>query len=99
MSARQFVRRIDRDGAGGQADEVEQGVLVPRENAPPGAFRQAHYATISTCSRRGPCAPRIRICAMSAEREGPVIMLIARGSAQAASTSRRYEETPYTGQP
>src|SRR4051794_21701453 len=38
------------------------------------------FPTTSTCRRRGPCAPRIKICPISAEREGPVIMLMARGS-------------------
>src|SRR5262249_42264664 len=49
--------------------------------------------TISTCRRRGPCAPRMSICAMSAEREGPVIRLIARGSASMPKLSRTRAHT------
>ena len=41
-----------------------------------------------TCSRRGPCAPRISVCSMSAERDGPVIMLTTRGSMPVPNLSR-----------
>ena len=35
--------------------------------------------TMTMCSRRGPWAPRSRVCSISAERDGPVIMLTVRG--------------------
>jgi hypothetical protein len=48
---------------------------------------------IITCRRRGPCAPRISVCSISAEREGPVIRLIARGNRSAPNRSRRRAST------
>ena len=36
--------------------------------------------TIRICSARGPCAPRMSVCSMSAERDGPVTRFTVRGS-------------------
>jgi hypothetical protein len=50
-------------------------------------------STRMTCSRRGPCAPRMSVCSISAERDGPVTRLTARGNPSAPNWSRRAANT------
>src|SRR5262249_36188589 len=51
----------------------------------------AHYGSPTTiiCNLRGPWAPRMRVCSISAERDGPVIMLTVRGMTPAPKRPRR----------
>lgn len=55
----------------GQAASVPPSAAV----APP---------TMTTCSRRGPCAPSSSVCSISADRDGPVTSITLRGIAPAA---------------
>jgi hypothetical protein len=77
--------------------KAPQWVALPHTGTTPHcahSFGGASVAPIkTTCSRRGPCAPRMRVCSMSAERDGPVTRLIARGKPSAPNWSRRRAST------
>src|SRR5215468_6937007 len=65
---------------------AERSVMFPTQE-PAGNAHHGSPTTI-TCSRRGPCAPRISVCSMSAERDGPVIRLTVRGITPSPNLSR-----------
>src|SRR5208337_158536 len=49
-------------------------------HAPPRAAGRKPHPAMTMCRRRGPCAPRRRVCSMSAERDGPVMRFKVRGA-------------------
>ncbi len=68
-------------------EKYESGEIHPSAprltmRSPPPLLRHGS-ATITMCSRRGPCAPNSKVCSMSADRDGPVMKLSVRGAAPA----------------
>src|SRR5262244_3798606 len=66
----------------------------------------AHYGSPTTiiCNLRGPWAPRMRVCSISAERDGPVIMLTVRHAAHRQHDNwpialGRYRADPHSRRP
>src|SRR5262249_46730733 len=82
-----LVAAVDRQGVNAWNDAV----FRPLDRA--SDQRSGGLPIRITCSRRGPCAPRMRVCSMSAERDGPVIRLSARGIVPSPNLSRSRPHT------
>ena len=82
--------------AGDNGDELAERSNAVLQRHPLNRPRERDYSvspTTMTCRRRGPWAPRIRVCSMSAERDGPVIQLTVRGMAPAPKRSRSFRHS------